>query len=359
MNTRAVLIFVVSLAAASGVSADVSRTPRVVSLTGGATAISGNGERLAIGGNLWTEAGGFMFTPGLPGTTSRSVRALNYDGTVGAVTGTTSNGQLRAGRLQGTTMIPLQTIGGSFPDAEAEGVTSDGAVIVGSAVGNTGVAVRWESPSAQPIPLQSVPGSRSRFASGISGNGQVIVGTVIPLAANQYACQWTASGVQALTAIPGQRSAGAIDASMDGSVIVGWAKGVEDRYRAVRWDGFGVTDMGRLPGYTEAFPQAVSADGSTAVGYSRGGINVRAVVWYGGSVRSIADVLTNLGVSTTGWEFLSAEGISDDGLIVVGSARVNGQPRGYMAVIPSPGSAAWVLGVVCAVGGWGRQRRRW
>jgi hypothetical protein len=64
----------------------------------------------------------------------------------------------------------------------------------------------------------------------------------------------------------------------------------------------------------------------------------RAFVWERGiGAQSVRDLLIANGVTIpTGWTLNVANGISDDGTIIVGEALVGGQTTAWLAVIPEP-----------------------
>jgi hypothetical protein len=60
--------------------------------------------------------------------------------------------------------------------------------------------------------------------------------------------------------------------------------------------------------------------------------------------QNITDILTNLGVDFTGWQFNTVTGLSADGRILTGSGKLNGVAQGWVVVIPEP-STLTILGV--------------
>jgi probable HAF family extracellular repeat protein len=122
--------------------------------------------------------------------------------------------------------------------------------------------------------------------------------------------------------------------SADGSVVVGYgssANGTE----ASRWtQGTGMVGLGDLSGGDfYSFAYGVSGDGAVVVGYSSSANGNEAFIWNSTQgMRSLKEVLTNdYGLNLTGWTLTGADGISADGLTVVG--------RG---INPSGNSEAWI-----------------
>ena len=61
-------------------------------------------------------------------------------------------------------------------------------------------------------------------------------------------------------------------------------------------------------------------------------------------MRNLQDVLEAGGLDLTGWQLRSANGVSDDGTVIVGYARnPDGYNEAYMAIIPIP-SAMFLFG---------------
>ena len=125
---------------------------------------------------------------------------------------------------------------------------------------------------------------------------------------------------------------------------------------AARWVGGTLTTLGTLPGTFHSDAWDVSADGNIIVGFS--GVSIfsgkRAMVWdEANGMRDIAQLLTDANLDLTGWSLEEATGVSADGRVIVGNGRnPNGISRGWIAVIPEPGTAPLLaLGVAAlAVG---------
>jgi MYXO-CTERM domain-containing protein len=231
------------------------------------------------------------------------------------------------------------------------------------------------------------PGSYLRF----SGDGSAVVGNLVNDRHEGEAFRWTAAGGMNRL---GPRTTAA-DLSADGSVVAGAVNG-----RAARWtvsDGW--LDLGAtwddMP-FSRA--HAVSADGSTVVGEAydvipipggqaeiteafrwtassgavrmgfSGGIDVSTdgsvVVGWGGvgsiqnfiwdqthGMRSLKDVLEELGADLAGVEFGMATAIAADGRTIVGPRLSDDGTSvvGFVATVPEPAGLA-VLALAMAAG---------
>lgn len=226
----------------------------------------------------------------------------------------------------------------------ANGVSADGAVIVGYSEGPNGLeAFRYEG--GVMVGLGDLSGgSFQSVALDVSGDGSVVVGSSIS-ALGTEAFRWSNGTMEGLGDLPGGAFGSVAHAvSADGSVVVGRANGGSN---AFRWKDGVMTDLGTLggPGSTRALD--VSGDGAIVVGRS-GGV---AFVWdENNGMRLLADVLVNdfgldLGFFTS---LLEATAISPDGRTIVGYGEYQTHPlepvelRSFIAVIPEPASAALV-----------------
>jgi probable HAF family extracellular repeat protein len=140
----------------------------------------------------------------------------------------------------------------------------------------------------------------------------------------------------------GAFSSAATAVSADGSVVVG--KSQSDLCgEAFRWEDGVMTGLGTLPseGYGSVAVGA-SSDGSVIVG-NIGGIYsidppIEAFVWTErNAMRSVRSMLVDeFGLDLTGWTLTSAEGISDDGLTILGNGiNPDGELEAWIAVLPS------------------------
>jgi MYXO-CTERM domain-containing protein len=72
-------------------------------------------------------------------------------------------------------------------------------------------------------------------------------------------------------------------------------------------------------------------------------------------MRNLRDVLvSDYGLDLTGWTLDEAVGISADGKVIVG----NSQGRGWLAVLPEPGTGPLVVTGLLGLAAWQRRRTR-
>ncbi len=196
----------------------------------------------------------------------------------------------------------------TYHQSQGKAVSADGSVVVGESMNPAGnnEAFRWTHSTGM-VGLGDLPGDGFySWASGISSNGLIVVGESFPMVGIN-AFRWTES--EGMVDLGGYK---AHDVSDDGSVIIG-SDG--------RWtESGGWQDIG-------FYAYGISADGSVIVG-SEG------LIWdeeHG--TRNLKDVLENdYGVPLIGWTLTSAEGISADGLTIVGyGSNPNGQTEAWIA----------------------------
>jgi len=167
--------------------------------------------------------------------------------------------------------IPLSDLPGGVTNSAANGVSADGAVVVGHGSTASGmVAFRWtEGGGLTALPMLS--GGTGSVAYAASANGSVIVGGTFS-ATGQQASAWATNGVAGLGDLPGGSvESTARGVSADGQVVVGHATSASGR-EAFRWTGDVMTGLGDLPGgayQSEAY--AVTPDGSRVTGYGTPG----------------------------------------------------------------------------------------
>lgn len=318
-----------------------------LSADGGVAAGSSGNDALVWDG---TRAAGQQFVLGrLSGYGNNSVEALSDSGTL--ATGTASdwsssgdyvsrafswawaNGQPQA--LSGLT--------GSGNSA-ANGISADGAVIVGGAASGDGTvhAVRWQNGTVSDL----AGGQFSRYsrALDVSRDGGVIIGYGMNAANVAEAFRWTAAaGMVGLGFLSGKTGSEAAAVSSDGSVVVGnsYTYGAPTDVRAFRWTSAGMTDLGLLPGTASSRATGLSGDGSVVVGYgSDASYANTAFRWtQAGGMQSVAAWLTANGIAPGEDRYQQVEGISRDGHVIVGRGTINGTSQGFLArVVSSSGS---------------------
>jgi probable HAF family extracellular repeat protein len=296
-----------------------------------------------------TAAGGMVGLGYLPGNSQSYSAAVNADGSV--VVGYSSQiggGSPQAIRWTGPSgLIGLGYLSGNN-SSTAAGVSADGSVVVGNSYTSSNCcnnqAFRWTAADGI-IGLGSLSGYPVSYALGVSAGGLVVVGVsyVGTLSQNQT-FRWTAAGgMVGLGYLPGGTNSFANAVNADGSVVVGGSTTATDvhNYEAFRWtQNSGMVGLGYLSGDNFSDPIAVNANGSVLVGCSGlNGICNQAFLWTPvDGMKSVQALLTAKGVSTTGWTLTSAQGVSADGEVIVGSGvDPNGRTQGWIASLGPPG----------------------
>ncbi len=219
----------------------------------------------------------------------------------------------------------------------ATDVSADGSVVVG---GN----FRWTAATG-PVALGGLPGSIA--AEGVSADGATVVGWFQAEPRGRIeAVHWnTATGAVGLGDLIGDEfQSEAYAVSADGSVVVGTATaagalpGLGTRHlEAFRWTSAGgMVGLGGLSGnlsWTGA--QGVSDDGTVVVGFLNGNLPIEAMRW------TAATGMVGLG-DLSGGDFDSrAYGVSADGNVVVGHGN---SASGTEAVLWTSGGGMMGLG---------------
>jgi len=272
-------------------------------------------------GFYWTQTGGIQKIDPLPGGSSCGATGVSADGTV--IVGT-SIGASGSRAYRWTVAGPMQQIDPASGDTAcfAWGVSADGLTVVGSSFSGTYRPARFTQGGGTQFQLIA-PLATTGDAWAASANGSVIVGQSNS-GAGWRAFRWTqAGGAVELPLMPGAISGSAKAVSADGGVVVGYSQ-LPTSYEAFRWTAAsGTTGLGHLPGGTSSEALGVSADGSIVVGVDVTGLGQGAFVWDAhNGMRNLGGLLVSdfgLGSSLTGWTVTSADVISADGLVIVGS----------------------------------------
>lgn len=313
--------------------------------------VSGNQEAFR-----WTETTGMV---GLGDFGAAVVRSQAHDV---SADGSVIVGQGRAGHAfllrpfrwsASTGMIAVDAGSSVFDGGQAFGVSADGSVIVG--VGRTSLgnlAFRWSAAGGM-VGLGWLPSdTRDSFAFDVSADGGAICGiSSSGDAGGVEPFVWSeARGLTGLGDVPGGMFyAIAWAISANGSTVGGAARttfGSNDE--AFLWsesDGFVRPDTLHGMGFTNTF-EAVTGDGRIAVGSSW----IGAVVWDAtNGLRFLEDVLvTDFGLDLAGWRLWSANDITPDGRVLVGTGtNPAGMGEAWIVRLPDsitraayPGAAA-------------------
>ena len=327
--------------------------------TGTSTAISADGSTV-IGYDsqnkaIWISGGTVHTVDFLHSETKAIPTAISADGSV-FVGYTTDNSDTYENAFIWTSatghFVDLDRIDGEY--VRANGISADGKVIVGtSLIGSDAysTAVRWiVGPNGTTLqsldqvdPHAQNPGYSHSDALGISADGSTIYGTFEDpnnLYAGEHAFRWTEANPVMEDLMPGGRSG--YDAipngsSTDGSVIIGNLVQMNGRFDniAFRWtQSSGAVELGKLTPGSITYANALSADGSVVVGTSDDGNDStsHAFRWKADHIVSLDDLLTSAGVDLGGNRLSTADAVSADGTIVIGSARGPGHYGGAFYV---------------------------
>jgi probable HAF family extracellular repeat protein len=218
--------------------------------------------------------------------------------------------------------------------AEATGVSDGGAVIVGYATFASGNVEAFRTTENGTESLGRLNGGSSSKAYDVSSDGSIVVGSAVDPTAD-YTTQafiWTEDdGMTGLGTLDDGYNSEAFGISGDGSVIVGYSDNASYLPQAVYWntsDG-SITAIGLLPSGYDSYAYGASDDGSAIAGWgtgwaaSVGAVVPRAFRW------TEADGMVDLGSLGSGSS--KAYDISGDGLVVVGTSSVTGSETGSRA----------------------------
>ena len=279
-------------------------------------------------GFAWTAATGLIGLPEFTSGTGHTwPQAASADGTV--IVGRSGDRACQWQRASGATWNVLE-ISGCYSGTDAYGVSADGKVIVGQAVPPI-QAFRWtETEGVQMLGTLGGAGYSS-VAWAVSADGSVVVGRSGSSLGDQ-AFRWKAGeGMTGFGDIGGEPFGSYARAvSSDGSEIVGGGR------QPFLWTASGgIESMGNLP----TDPKAISADGLFVVGKQLD----YAFLWdETQGFRNLKDVLQDdCQLDLTGWTLTSANGISADGLTIVGvGTNPAGQTEAWVATLPEPATFA-------------------
>jgi uncharacterized membrane protein len=154
--------------------------------------------------------------------------------------------------------------------------------------------------------------------------------------------------------------------STEAGVIVGYSRsrrgvgGVSGTNEAFIWrEETGIVGLGNFEnnGFSQSQAQGVSDDGAIVVGFGTRGFSQDAAIWInGGPIQRLKVFLLNLGLEEVGgWTLTSATAISPDGRTIVGTGvNPEGFTEGWVVRIPAPGASSGVM----LIGAWVAARRR-
>ncbi|MCI0621892.1 MAG: Ig-like domain-containing protein, partial [Acidobacteria bacterium] len=234
-------------------------------------------------------------------------------------------------------MKPLGFLSG-FPYSNAQAVSSDGSIVVGSGNPvNGGNAVRWVKGAIERL----LPLGRDTAANafGVSADGTVIVGRSSD-GVIQHAVRWANGTLTDLGLLPGGARGWSVakDVSADGQVIVGTGDSNLGS-QAFRWENNRMTGLGLFGGRFESDANAVSGDGTLIVGYGTTASGTEAFVWDAThGMRNLKEVLSeDYKLDLAGWRLEEATDVSSDGTTIVGRGiNPQGKPEAWIARLAGP-----------------------
>lgn len=180
--------------------------------------------------------------------------------------------------------------------------------------------------------------------NGVSGNGAIVVGWSKGNLTKQLASRWVAEVGRTLPAVSGGLDSTATAVNSDGSVIAGDSSvsvgGGSTTVVAFRWTSDVSTPLELLPLSSESHATAISADGSVIVGWGDSdGVGLR---WTNGAVDGIRSVVwptsMPMAVSANGQVLLVNEGSDVPPLRSVGTLHYDMVGSGFQP-------ARWVNGI--------------
>ena len=281
---------------------------------------------------------------------------VTFDGSYETFRWTAATGVVRLGRAT----VPIIGTGAGSPDCSDDGSRVSATII--NQAGTTATLGLWTDgqgwqvlvPPTGPngIILDNSHGS----AWGLSGDGSTVVGFYWKTApGSAAAAAWTqATGIVPL-GNPTDKSARVNHTNLDGTISVGWGERFDGAWQPTVWRNGTRTVLSDTLVSCEA--ESVNKDGSVIVGFSQMGplLNISRVparwVWNGSSYTE--ELLGSLPNTPQGpGSLVWAEGVSDDGQIIVGNNYFQNQgPFSNAAGIIWRGSGPENLADVLAAGG--------
>jgi uncharacterized membrane protein len=186
-------------------------------------------------------------------------------------------------------------------DATATDISPDGLTIVGYFFDNAPEqAFLWRDGAV--TLLGTLPGETDSFALAVCGNGNAVVGTTRSIGGRAFR-RTAAAGIQELPPLIAGAPTSANDCTNDAVIAVGFS-GTKKAMPAVRWDAKGPRSLGTLGG-DFGTAEAVSANGAVVVGSSGlrfvNGVSETSALRWTAATRKIAQlsrVLEDGGAST-------------------------------------------------------------
>jgi uncharacterized membrane protein len=301
--------------------------------------------------SYWDVGTGSLTSLGLgPTGGATQLQGSNEDGTVMVGISSYSSADRRVFRwTQATGMVEMANPGGGFGGRRVQSteISRDGSTIVHTDLTGPSKAYRY----TDSLGYQQLPALSGGWAivNGVSGDGSVSIGGSND--SRFRAMRWNGLSQQLLSDPVGLTTtySEAWAITPDAAYTVGHAQ-TNQGMHAMMWDAAGVgTSLGVLEfnGAKNSVARAVNPDGSVVVGDTNAAGLQFQIAWIhrNGAIVSIAQALAQTGYSfDPTMRFISARGVSDDGLTITGTALLaNGDFVPYIVTLPTP-SAAMVMG---------------
>ena len=288
----------------------------------------------------WSAATGMQGLGDLAGGDFYSIAfAVSPDGQAVTGWGTTAAGREAFLWKAGGGMQGLGDVAGGNGFTAGRGVNDGGTIVIGSARNPSGwQTMRWTATGGM-YSMGDLIGDNNTVVMAVSPDCVHYVGFGAgPQGTEAY--RGSVTGVKqrlgSLLAFP--FSSNAYGLSPDGSIVVGSSSVALGREAFIWTEATGMLSLGDLPGgRVDSSAEAVSADGGVIVGYGTTAEDIRAVMW--NRERAILDLneyLPSLGIVLGGWILETANAVTPDGSVIVGSGiNPEGEMEGWIARIGS------------------------
>ena len=282
----------------------------------------------------WTAAGGMQDLGTFPGGIVSQAMAASDGGSF--ITGYGDSSQPFSSAFRWSSaegMVNLGTLGAA---SYGLAINADGSVVVGhSFLAPFGAdhAFRWTADLGMQD-LGTLNAATDARAQGVSADGAVVVGY-----SGNHAFRWTsATGMVGIGQLPGGNRSYAFGVSSDGSAVTGWSYNAEANSVAFRWTAQGgMVALGTLPTGTGSAANAISADGATVVGRADAAGLQHAFLWTAGTgLVDLNTYLPTLGLNLAGWTLTTSNGVSADGRTIVGSGTFGASSEAWIVTLPAP-----------------------
>ena len=291
-------------------------------------------------GFIWTQKTGMQSLGHLPNADYSPALGVSKDGTVIiGKSGTLQNEVLPYRWTLNTGMIALGNLSGGDGSGSANGITSDGKIIVGMANNVSGDTAFIYDESSGMRSLGSLVDPGQSEAIAVTSDGSIIVGGSLN---DEYFVEpfhWSEeTGMIGLGDIPGGVGLSVARAvSSDGSVIVGDSYIVNNTLVAFSWTNR--TGMVQLPNFPEGqlscMATGITDDGIVIVGYGFDSSGQKAAYWINNTIYSLEEKLNDLGLNISGWTLQCITAITPDGKTIVGYGASPSQILGgWIAYLP-------------------------